>query len=594
MTVLDKSIEPKEFPIIPAATAIETFRDSGYRDTAAALSELIDNSIEAKADNVRVIAFEEPIAIGNRTVNRVSKIAIYDDGIGMSPDVLQLSLQFGVGTRMNTRDGMGRFGIGLPNASVSQCCRVEIYSWQKGICHFTYLDIEEIKKEKKQDANLVTACEMPIDYLKQLDIEYNKDSGTLILWKQCDRLSMARSSTLFNSMEKALCRVYRHFLDDDTTYGRKVSIKLIKRGGGDDDTRELRANDPLYLLTPNNVPGYENEKTNKPWGEPIIIPVPYNSEGKTSPVEIRFSIAKTEFHSKERGTGKIGQKHYAHNTGISFVRACREIDFGDFYFFNSRQETQRWWGCEIRFSPVLDELFGVTNNKQSVRGIRFFDEKEYKELHGKDWQKNLEEDRKEDLQLNLRCLLSQAFSNNHATIMKTIDDRHKGEKNESLRGGTKKSVDIVNDELKESKVETKSQKEGNSKTDEQKTAEWLQKLQEGNSNISEQEAIELAEEKKELKMEIEFVSFPGEQFYTLQTVGSTPILQINVSHPFYTELYKPLADDSGRFSESIELLLMAYVRTQEELYSYDDEFDRINSSWGRYVRDFLKAQKNAG
>ena len=27
--------------------------------------------------------------------------------------------------------GIGKFGIGLPNASVSQCKKVEVYTWQK-------------------------------------------------------------------------------------------------------------------------------------------------------------------------------------------------------------------------------------------------------------------------------------------------------------------------------------------------------------------------------------------------------------------------------------------------------------------------------
>ena len=44
-------------PIVPADTAIETFRDNGYKDTASAISELIDNSIDAGAKNIQIIVF---------------------------------------------------------------------------------------------------------------------------------------------------------------------------------------------------------------------------------------------------------------------------------------------------------------------------------------------------------------------------------------------------------------------------------------------------------------------------------------------------------------------------------------------------------
>ena len=40
--------------IIPAHTAITTFRDAGYKNTAAAVSELIDNAIEAEATDIEI------------------------------------------------------------------------------------------------------------------------------------------------------------------------------------------------------------------------------------------------------------------------------------------------------------------------------------------------------------------------------------------------------------------------------------------------------------------------------------------------------------------------------------------------------------
>ena len=131
-------------PIIPAKTAIESFRDNGYKDTASAISELLDNSIEAKAKNIQILVFEKNIIKGNRPMKQISEIVILDDGIGMDEETLKMSLQFGNGTKLKSRKGIGRFGIGLPNASVSQCKHVEVYSWKNSKNLFTYLYFSQL------------------------------------------------------------------------------------------------------------------------------------------------------------------------------------------------------------------------------------------------------------------------------------------------------------------------------------------------------------------------------------------------------------------------------------------------------------------
>lgn len=572
-------------PIIPAPTAIETFRDSGYKSTAAALAELIDNSIEAKAKNIQILTFEEPIALAKRTVHRISTIAVYDDGNGMDPETLQVTLQFGMGTRLNSRKGIGRFGIGLPNASVSQCKHVEVYSWQKGQCYTTHLDIDDIKQNKQQFANPVVKCDMPEEYLKHVEGEVDKDSGTLIVWQKCDRLDIYRSNVLYNAMERDLCRIYRHFLDKDNSYGKKVDIKLIATGK-DRSILKLRANDPMYLLTPNNLPGYEGQATNVLHGNVIPIEVVYDDEGNKSTIEIRFSVALPEIQGLG-GNSQVG-RHYGQNTGISIVRACREIDFGDFGFFNPRHERERWWGCEIRFDPVLDELFGVTNNKQSVRGIKFLDVKEFKKDHGEHWEDELKRDRK----LQMLFEISRNFEGNHTKIMDTIVNRHAGKQSSSPDLPMDKATKVANDLLTDAPEETKSQLEGAEKTQEDKRQEWLESLEQKTTNLSPEELEDLADKKSQLKIDFDFGVWPGEQFFTIETRGETLVVVINKKHPFYTELYEPLSiEGDSRFIDAMELIMMAYARTEDELYSYGDELQEIRSKWGRYVQKFLKALK---
>ncbi len=576
-------------PIIPAPTAIETFRDSGYKSTATALAELIDNAIEADASTIQILTFEEAVTLPSRsTVHRIKKIAVYDNGKGMEPtNTLVLALQFGMGTRLQSRKGIGRFGIGLPNASVSQCRYVQVYSWQEGKCYTTYLDLDEIRDNQQQNSNPVMACDMPHEILDQIEGELDKDSGTLVVWDKCDRLDIYKSTTLYSNMEKDLCRIYRHFLDNDNSYGNKVDVKLIATGK-DRVVMQLMANDPLYLLTPNNTPGHETKPTNLLYGDVISLDVPYDDEGHTSPVEIRLTIALPEIQ-RLGGGSKIG-KHYLKNTGISIVRACREIDFDHFGFFNPLEERQRWWGCEIRFQPVLDELFGVTNNKQSVRNIRYLDSKEFEKEHGENIDKVIGEDNK----LWLLYHLSKCFKGNNTKIMDTITHRHEGKRSNGGDAATseEKSTKVANEQLIDSKEKTKSFIEGEEKTDVEKRSEWSNSLEGENSNLTKEELTSLVDRKAQLKIYFEFGVWPGEQFFTIETRGETLIIVINKKHSFYTELYEPLNKETdSKFINAIELLLMAYARVEDELYSYEDELQKIRSKWGNYVQKFLKAMK---
>src|SRR3954470_10849086 len=100
---------------------VRGMRDIGYKSTAFALAELGDNSIQAGATKIDVV-------FGFDKGAKPTKLAIVDNGYGMQPKMVGASLIWGAGTRMENRDGFGKYGYGLPSASVSQCFRVEVYS----------------------------------------------------------------------------------------------------------------------------------------------------------------------------------------------------------------------------------------------------------------------------------------------------------------------------------------------------------------------------------------------------------------------------------------------------------------------------------
>lgn len=121
----------------------DALRNTGYKNIESAVAEIIDNSVEANAKNIFIV-LREGIATSGRKV--VMEIGFLDNGEGMSIDVLGSCLGIGASTRQ-ARKGMGRFGVGLPQASLYACPEIEVYSWQDGIenAYKVYLDIKKIK-----------------------------------------------------------------------------------------------------------------------------------------------------------------------------------------------------------------------------------------------------------------------------------------------------------------------------------------------------------------------------------------------------------------------------------------------------------------
>lgn len=128
----------------------DALRNTGYKNIECAMSEIIDNSVEAEAKDIIVIVSEEYNPKTGR--NNISEIAFLDDGNGMTYEKIEGCLGIGYSTRTDRR-GMGRFGVGLPQASLYACPAVDVYSWQDGYdkCRKVFLDINKIKNEEQTE-----------------------------------------------------------------------------------------------------------------------------------------------------------------------------------------------------------------------------------------------------------------------------------------------------------------------------------------------------------------------------------------------------------------------------------------------------------
>jgi len=322
--------------IIKTANFILATRDSGYRNLASAIAELIDNSFEAEASKVEIF-FDKS---GNDCC-----VSVLDNGKGMNAKTMVLALQFGGSTRFNSRIANGRYGMGLPNGSLSHVRRVDVYSWQNknNILH-SYLDLDEIISTTNY-----TLSDPEKIKVKQIKEYVKSHSGTLIKWSHCDRLKFKRESTLMNELILELGRIFRTKI----WTGNKIIINSV----------EIDPVDPLFIRIGKTLIGAvqygETLKYTIKVNEPLI-----NSD--SSIVKVKFVELPIEkwFSFSNREKSKLGITKRA---GVSILRAGREIDYGWHFMGSKRKENyDDWWRCEIQFQPELDELFGVTHTKQEI------------------------------------------------------------------------------------------------------------------------------------------------------------------------------------------------------------------------------------
>lgn len=328
--------------IVSETKFIQATRDTGYRSTATAVAELIDNAIQADSSQIQIMVTKET-ECDEKQIN----LAVLDNGCGMSPQTMRLALQFGGSDRFDNRDGLGRFGMGLPNSSVSQCRRIELYSWQAGQPSFyTYLDIDEIINGHM--------TQIPLPRIKPLPpwaVPLADASGTLVIWRKCDRLEYRKVSSIVQKIQAPLGRKFRYFLFD----GIKISV----------NGEQIIPVDPLYRHSSAILSGAEEFC-------PMIEYHIRNPNQKTAhcSVRVRFSrLPVLEWYDWPNS-----QKRYygiSRGAGVSIVRAKREIAYG-WYFMGKkrRQNYDDWWRCEISFDPDLDEWFGVNHSKQDIRPTR--------------------------------------------------------------------------------------------------------------------------------------------------------------------------------------------------------------------------------
>jgi hypothetical protein len=574
-------------------------RSSGYRDTAHAIAELIDNSIQAgegvnPRTEVEVLCVDRYRTVNTRRRRQLDEIAVYDNACGMDPKTLRDALQFGNGTRLTpeTQHGIGKFGMGLPNASISQCSKVDVWSWQNGVCYHTYLNVEQIEKGTLKEVPEPKPSKLP-DHWREIIRDPIGEHGTLVLWTQLDRVTWKGSKALLENSEFLVGRIYRYFVAEGKARIRLAAFEEEEGGLTVRFDEDVRPNDPMYLMRGTSAPPpYDTEPAFDLIGEK---PIHIGYQGKEYPVIIRYSVSRAA-PRQQGGNSSIG-RDAARNQGVSVVRAKRELEMN--HSFDSRSDPRdRWWGIEILFDPELDDIFGVTNNKQaatSFGNLSLVEDAAAEGMSPGDYKDRLKESQDPrlavyEISAEINKLLSEVL---WPQILRIKEPRKQSQYTPppgSAEDAGTKAVTQRRSQLGDKGETDKSEKLPVAEREKQLSEELVAE------GVPEPEAKQIAVEyvKSNVKFLFQEAEIPGTAMFDVRLKAGTIIILINAKHParahFFDLLKQEGAEVDTPAQKALKLLLSAWARLEDESAGAGRKqvLEDARSDWGRLARDFLQ------
>lgn len=599
------------FDIVPAHLVVKAMRDSGYKNGAYAIAELVDNAIQAGAGNVEILALEADEYVRQRTRRRVKQIAVVDNGAGMDAETLRRALQFGNGTRLDDRSGIGRFGMGLPNSSMSQARRVDVWSWQKGVDEalHSYLDLDQIQSGELASVPPPSPGAVPTVWRRVSASMDSAESGTLVVWSELDRCDWKTARAIFKNSEYTIGRIYRRMLNDGLVNIRMAAFTRDEQTPHIDD--QALANDPMYQMLGTSTPSPfdSNESMFEPYGAPSVI----NWEGELGDlheIAVRFSVARQSARVGHNPGGLPHGRHANNNLGVSVIRADRELEL-QLEWVNGYDPTERWWGVEVEFPPALDEVFGVTNNKQSARTLAEFGKLPLRQLverEGYESEQELYEHWEHDGDPRIVLLkVKHTIESNLGAIRKTLKAQTARSKGRTRHKDHPNSAEAIG-----TAATNKRKAEGyrglSDSDEERPPAERLKDICDGlvAEGLTESEARDHAGQIITDGRKYDFypVDSHSPEFFSVRRKGGAILIGLNTNHPAYDKLITILegadAEEDvetlkarlSRSYEGLKLLLEAWARYEDELTDGPrrESAQEARMDWGRVARQFFREE----
>lgn len=242
---------------IPANALIKGLRAVGY-NFSTAVADIIDNSISAAANRIDI--FSNPLA-------QEPYFCILDDGCGMDCDELDNAMLLGSdrSKKPDSEQELGRFGLGLKSASLSQCKKFTVASKKNGCLNAMTFNLDIVEQTNK--LQLIVLDSSDIAGLPEIDELKKYNSGTLVVWNEFDRIedSAKKFENSFRSIvseaKKHVEFVFHRFYDDVEVYFDKLRIDrrdpFLSNSYGRQQTgraTEIFENGSKIMVTPHTLP----------------------------------------------------------------------------------------------------------------------------------------------------------------------------------------------------------------------------------------------------------------------------------------------------------------------------------------------------
>ncbi|WP_028656625.1 ATP-binding protein [Nocardioides sp. J54] len=325
----------KETEIAPDPHLMESMRAVGYT-LETAVADVIDNSITAEAMTIDVLFSAAPSPY----------VAILDDGKGMTAAGLQEAMRLAGRSPLDSRrDGdLGRFGLGLKTASLSQCRVLTVLSKVKGgdvigvrwsLDHLAATGRWALLILSKDECSLVPHA----DLLKE------NDSGTLVVWTDLDQLHVnadERERELDEQMARVrdhLALVFHRFTSDPKT-------PLLLRINGS----AVPAVDPFLSA---------HRATQKsPLEQVTIAGVPVSLEAFTLPYVSKLS-------QRDRETAQIAGP-LRDSQGFYIYRSRRLVIWGTWFRIVPKDDLGKLARVRVDIPNSLDHLWSLDIKKSTA------------------------------------------------------------------------------------------------------------------------------------------------------------------------------------------------------------------------------------
>jgi hypothetical protein len=333
--------------VLPSARKLmESLRDIGY-DLPSAIADLVDNSIDAGAENVDITFADD---------GAKSWVRIADDGMGMTGTELDEAMRYG-SERAYSATALGHFGLGLKTGSLSQCRRLTVASRRrrKGRIVARSWDLDLVAERDSWDLDSPPRSELPPQLLEPL----RETTGTVVLWENLDRILAFRNpdgavarramTTMANDVGAHLGMVFHRFITGEWAHG-EAFVNLAVNG------EPITAWDPFAR---------EEPRTKVLPKQAIELALDDGDEAKLS-VQPYLLPAQTQFSSPEAHQVAAGPNRWNRQQGFYVYRRDRLIQSGGWNRIRTLDEHAKLARIAIDLPLGREELFGINVAKMSI------------------------------------------------------------------------------------------------------------------------------------------------------------------------------------------------------------------------------------